>query len=81
MSLENLLKIKQLQLHRPSNEALLRLLDAIKRNIEDSQVEAVSGETRFDAAYKAIMQSAMFGLWLNGYRTSTSQPGHHQTAI
>ncbi len=81
MSLENLLKIKQLQLHSPSNEALLRLFDAIKRNIEDSQVEAVSGETRFDAAYKAIMQSAMLGLWLNGYRTSTSQPGHHQTAI
>ncbi len=41
----------------------------------------MSGETRFDAAYKAIMQSAMLGLWLNGYRTSTSQPGHHQTAI
>jgi len=81
MSLDNLLKIKQLQLHQPSNEALLRLLDAIKRNIEDSQVEAVSGETRFDAAYKAIMQCAMLGLWLNGYRTSTSQPGHHQTAI
>ncbi|SNR84282.1 hypothetical protein SAMN05192560_1354 [Methylobacillus rhizosphaerae] len=81
MSLENLLKIKQLQLHDPSNEALLRLLDAIKRNIEDSQVDVVSGETRFDAAYKAIMQCAMLGLWLNGYRTSTSQPGHHQTAI
>lgn len=81
MSLENLLKIKQLQLHHPSNEALLRLLDAINRNIEDSQVDAVSSETRFDAAYKAIMQCAMLGLWLNGYRTSTSQPGHHQTAI
>ena len=81
MSLENLLKIKQLQLHHPSSEALLRLLDAIKRNIDDSQVDAVSGETRFDAAYKAIMQCAMLGLWLNGYRTSTSQPGHHQTAI
>lgn len=81
MSLDNLLKIKLLQLHHPTNDALLRLLDAIKRNIEDSQVEAVSGETRFDAAYKAIMQSAMLGLWLNGYRTSTSQPGQHQTAI
>ncbi|MFQ6332582.1 hypothetical protein [Methylophilus sp. 3sh_L] len=81
MSLDNLLKIKQLQLHHPTNDALLRLLDAIRRNIADSQVEAVSGETRFDAAYKAIMQSAMMGLWLNGYRTSTSQPGHHQTAI
>jgi len=23
----------------------------------------------------------MIALWANGYRTSTSQPGHHQTAI
>jgi hypothetical protein len=23
----------------------------------------------------------MAALWVNGYRTSTSQPGHHQTAI
>jgi hypothetical protein len=81
MSLDNLLKIKQLQLHHPSNEALLRLRDAAKRNIADAHIEAVSGETRFDAAYKCIMQCAMLGLWLNGYRTSTSQPGHHQTAI
>jgi hypothetical protein len=81
MSLDNLLKIKQLQLHNPSNEALHRLLDAAKRNIADAHIEAVSGETRFDAAYKCIMQCAMLGLWLNGYRTSTSQPGHHQTAI
>ena len=34
-----------------------------------------------DAAYKTIMQCAMLGLWANGYRTSTSQPGHHQTAL
>ena len=27
------------------------------------------------------MQCAMTALWANGYRTSTSQPGHHQTAI
>lgn len=23
----------------------------------------------------------LLGLWANGWRTSTSQPGHHQTAI
>ena len=38
-------------------------------------------DNRFDAAYKCIMQCAMLGLWANGYRTATSQPGHHQTAI
>lgn len=27
------------------------------------------------------MQCAMAGLWAKGYRTSTSEPGHHQTAI
>lgn len=81
MSLDNLLKIKQLQVHKPSKQAMLRLLDASKRNIADAHILAVSGENRFDAAYKCIMQCAMLALWLKGYRTSNSQPGHHQTAI
>ena len=81
MSLENLLKIKQLQPHNPTREAVQRLLRAAARNIVDARVEKISGENRFDAAYKAIMQCAMVALWANRYRTSTSQPGHHQTAI
>ena len=81
MSLENLLKTKQLLPHNPSKEAVLRLLESAKRNLADANIEAVSPENRFDAAYKCIMQCAMVGLWVNGYRTSTSQPGHHQTSI
>ena len=81
MSLENLLKTKQLQPHNPSREAVQRLLQAAVRNIADARIEEVSFDTRFDAAYKAIMQCAMVALWANRYRTSTSQPGHHQTAI
>ena len=81
MSLENLLKTKQLQPHNPTREAVLRLLQAAARNIADARIEEVSLDTRFDAAYKAIMQCAMVALWVNRYRTSTSQPGHHQTAI
>ena len=81
MSLTNLLKIKQLQVHNPSREAVQRLLGAAERNLADSNIAAVSAENRFDAAYKCIMQCAMLALWANGYRTSTSQPGHHQTAI
>jgi len=42
---------------------------------------AVSNETRFDAAYKAIMQLAKAVLMSKGYRTLTSKPGHHQTMI
>ena len=81
MSLANLLKTNQLQVHSPSKEAVQRLLEAAKRNLADAHIVAVSGENRFDAAYKCMMQCAMAALWVNGYRTSTSQPGHHQTTI
>ncbi len=81
MTLENLLKIDRLQRHAASREAVQRLLQAAARNLVDARIAGVSGETRFDAAYKCIMQCAMVALWANGFRTSTSQPGHHQTAI
>jgi len=57
------------------------LLAAARRNLADSMVDAIGPDNRFDAAYKCVMQCAMLGLWANGYRTSTSQAGHHQTAI
>lgn len=58
-----------------------KLLAAARRNLADAQIVEVSPDNRFDAAYKCVMQCAMLGLWANGYRTSTGQPGHHQTAI
>ena len=78
MSLANLLKINKLQVHSPTRDAVLRLLEAANRNLADAHIAEVSAENRFDAAYKCIMQCAMLALWVNGYRTSTSQPGHHQ---
>lgn len=81
MSLANLLKINKLQVHNPSRDDVQRLLTAAKRNLADAHINEVSAENRFDAAYKCIMQCAMVALWANGYRPSTSQPGHHQTSI
>ena len=81
MSLENLLKINQLQRHTATAQEVQRLLAAASRNLADSGVEGISDETRFDAAYKAIMQCAMVALMANGYRPSTTTPGHHQTMI
>ena len=81
MSLANLVKTNQLQAHNPTRDAVQRLLEAAKRNLADAHITEISAENRFDAAYKCIMQCAMLALWVNGYRTSTSQPGHHQTAI
>lgn len=81
MSLENLLAIQRLVRHEAGRAAILKLLVAAERNLADAGVTAISAENRFDAAYKAILQCAMAALSAKGYRTSTSQPGHHQTAI
>lgn len=81
MTLENLLAIRRLVRHEAGRDAILKLLSAARRNLADAGVTSISAENRFDAAYKAIMQCAMAALWAKGYRTSTSEPGHHQTAI
>lgn len=81
MSLDNLVKINQLKPHTATVDEVQRLLAAARRNIADTSVKAISDETRFDAAYKAIMQCALVGLLANGYRPSTTTPGHHQTMI
>lgn len=81
MTLENLLAIRQLQAHNAEPISLRKLLDAARRNLADARFDQISSDNRFDAGYKCVMQCAMIGLWASGYRTSTSQPGHHQTAI
>ena len=81
MTLANLLAIQRLQAFSATPQGVLRLLQAAQRNLLDARLAQLSAENRFDAAYKCIMQCAMLGLWAQGYRTSTSQPGHHQTAL
>lgn len=80
MTLDNLLG-RSLERIEADPLIIQRLLEAAKRNIADAQVQAVSNENRFDAAYKAIMQMANAALQASGYRTLTSKPGHHQTMI
>ncbi len=58
-----------------------KLLAAIDRNLADAAAVVISDETRFDAAYKAVMQCALVAMLVSGYRPSTSEPGHHQTMI
>jgi hypothetical protein len=70
-----------LVVHQPTREGIVKLLTAAARNICDSKATNISAENRFDAAYKAILQCAMAALWANDYRTPTSVPGHHATAI
>jgi uncharacterized protein (UPF0332 family) len=84
MPLENLIaleKIGQLKSHVTSREEVQRMIEAAKRNLADASVEAISFETRFDSAYKAIMQLALTAMMANGFRPDKSKAGHHQTLI
>jgi hypothetical protein len=80
MSLKNLVGVS-LDTLTPSKETITRLIEAAARHIADAKVRGVSAETRFGSAYTAIRMLADVGLHANGYRTLTSRPGHHQTAI
>jgi len=81
MSLENLLKIGQLKEHPVNPDEIRKILDAAQRNLRDAGIQDNSPETRFDCAYKAIMQSAIVALMAHGYRPSTNVPGHQMTTI
>ncbi|MCX7176254.1 MAG: DNA-binding protein [Proteobacteria bacterium] len=81
MTLQNLLRIGRLKPHTPTPQEIQRLLAAAQRNLRDAQNKAISDETRFDVAYKAIMQLALVAMMASGYRPSSNEPGHHQTMI
>jgi len=81
MTLENLLKTGQLKPHDPDAAEIRRLLEAARRNLKDSAATNISPENRFDAAYKAIMQSALVALMANGFVPDTKRPGHHVTTL
>jgi hypothetical protein len=80
MALKSLVGIS-LEPIAPARETIKRLLDGASRHIADAKVKAVSAETRFGSAYTAVRMLADVGLNAHGYRTLTSKPGHHQTAI
>ena len=81
MSLENLAKVGQLHRHTARSDDVSRLLAAVQRNLKDAGRREISSETRFDCAYKAIMQCALIAMMAAGYRPATNAPGHHQTMI
>jgi len=63
------------------NLMIQRLLEASQSSLQDAKLNSLSNESRFDLAYKAIMQLANAALQAKGYRVLTSKPGHHQLMI
>src|SRR6266436_368983 len=81
MTLKNLADIGRLKPHSATAKELARLLESAAGSLADAKRKDLHTISRFDLAYKSAMQSALAALMANGYRPSTSQPGHQQTTI
>jgi hypothetical protein len=81
MSLENLVKTGQLKHHRADRAQVALLLAAAERNLVDARNSQNSSETRFDCAYRTVMQSALVALQASGYRPDNKRPGHNALTI
>lgn len=81
VTLENLAGIGRLKPHKAAPEEISRLLTSAAASLADAKRKENSLNSRLDLAYKAVMQSALAALMANGYRPSTSEPGHQQTTI
>lgn len=79
--MDDLVRDGRLKAHVPDAAECARMLAAAQRNLRDAGLEGLSEESRFQLAYKAIMQCAMLAWLANGYRPTTSVPGHHRTMI
>jgi hypothetical protein len=75
------LETRQLHEHEADPIQVRRMLKSALTALEDAGLEDVSAVTRFDAAYRAIMQCSMVALWSNGFRPATSVAGHHALMI
>ena len=81
MSLENLLRIGKLKPHVAERVEIARLLAAAERALKDAENATLSGDSRLDIAYRAIVQVALAAMLANNFRPSTGEPGHHQVLI
>jgi len=81
MTLKNLADIGRLKPHSATAKELSRLLESAALSLEDARRKENHAASRFDLAYKSLMQSALAALMANGFRPSTSEPGHQQTMI
>ncbi len=84
MTSEHLLNLQRIgQIERITFSAVLleKMLNVAESRVQDALRIDNSMETRFDCAYTAIRAVADAALLKQGYRTSTSKPGHHQTTL
>jgi HEPN domain-containing protein len=80
MSLENWADYGWLKAEPTSPEEIRDLLGIVSRDLADANVQAISDDRRFEAAFSAARTCANAALRACGYRTAMQQ-GHHQKTI
>jgi hypothetical protein len=80
MSLEKWVEYGWLRAEPASPGEIKNLLGIVDRGLADSNVEAISADLRFIAAFGAALAVATTALRASGHRTAT-QPGHHLKTI
>ncbi len=80
MSLETWVEYGWLKAEPSSREEIRDLFGIVTRALKDAQVEAISDDLRFQAAFSAGLTAANIALRASGYRTRV-QTGHHQKIV
>ena len=80
MGLEKWAEYGWLKAEPTSRDEIKGLLTIVDRDLKDANVEAISDDRRFEAAFNAARTCATVALRACGYRTST-QAGHHVKTI
>src|SRR5215472_827959 len=80
MSLEKWVEYGWLRREATSSKEIRDLLGIVERSLSDSNVEAVSTDLRFIAAFNAALCAATTALRASGHRAAT-QSGHHVKTI
>ena len=80
MSLEKWVEYGWLKSEPSSSEEIVGLFGIVTRALKDANVQAISDDLRFQAAFSAALTAANIALRASGYRTRV-QAGHHQKIV
>jgi hypothetical protein len=80
MSLEKWAEFGWLKAEPSSPQEIRDLFGIVTRSLNDSNVEVISDDLRFQAAFTAALTVANVALRASGYRTRV-QTGHHQKIV
>ena len=79
MSLDDWLRNDWLKRHTTTKAEIEGLLAIVERELQDSQVDGVSADGRFNHAYRAALTLATMLLYASGYSPARGQSHHYRT--